>query len=74
MKMVSRLTQMLKDVKRFKPPDGACLSPAGEYNLRWRRRGRSFNDAMSLLDLFAWIAGGVMAELTTYTTSKLTIK
>lgn len=33
-KMVSRLTQMLKDVKRFKPPDGACLSPAGEYNLR----------------------------------------
>ncbi|CAM9373960.1 unnamed protein product, partial [Hapterophycus canaliculatus] len=32
-KMVSRLTQMLKDVKRFKPPDGACLSPAGEYNL-----------------------------------------
>lgn len=34
--MVSRLTQMLKDVKRFKPPDGACLSPAGEYNLRCR--------------------------------------
>lgn len=34
-KMVSRLTQMLKDVKRFKPPDGACLSPAGEYNLRY---------------------------------------
>eukprot|EP00904_Undaria_pinnatifida_P002598 jgi/Undpi1/12339/HiC_scaffold_5.g02015.m1 len=33
-KMVSRLTQMLKDVKRFKPPDGGCLSPAGEYNLR----------------------------------------
>lgn len=33
-KMVSRLTQMLRDVKRFKPPDGACLSPAGEYNLR----------------------------------------
>ncbi|CAM9687130.1 unnamed protein product, partial [Pylaiella littoralis] len=33
-KMISRLTQMLKDVKRFKPPDGACLSPAGEYNLR----------------------------------------
>lgn len=35
-KMVSRLTQMLKDVKRFKPPDGGCLSPAGEYNLRYR--------------------------------------
>ncbi|CAM9558982.1 unnamed protein product [Laminaria digitata] len=35
-KMVSRLTQMLKDVKRFKPPDGGCLSPAGEYNLRCR--------------------------------------
>lgn len=37
-KMVSRLTQMLKDVKRFKPPDGACLSPAGEYNLRFAAR------------------------------------
>lgn len=33
-KMVARLTQLLKDVKRFKPPDGSCLSPAGEYNLR----------------------------------------
>ncbi|CAM9561747.1 unnamed protein product [Sphacelaria rigidula] len=33
-KDVARLTQMLKDVKRFKPPDGGCLSPAGEYNLR----------------------------------------
>lgn len=33
-KDVARLAQMLKDVKRFKPPDGACLSPAGEYNLR----------------------------------------
>lgn len=32
---ISLLTQMLKDVKRFKPPDGSCLSPAGEYNLRY---------------------------------------
>ncbi|CAN0173855.1 unnamed protein product, partial [Ectocarpus sp. 12 AP-2014] len=38
-KMVSRLTQMLRDVKRFKPPDGACLSPAGEYNLRQVKEG-----------------------------------
>ena len=24
----------LRDVALFKPPDGRCLSPAGEYNLR----------------------------------------
>jgi len=29
-----RLTSMLKSVSIFKPPDGSCLSPAGEYNLR----------------------------------------
>ena len=28
------LTQALRDVTLFKPPDGKCLSPAGEYNLR----------------------------------------
>lgn len=29
-----RLTSMLKSVSIFKLPDGSCLSPAGEYNLR----------------------------------------
>jgi DNA topoisomerase VI B subunit len=29
-----RLTSLLKSVSIFKPPDGSCLSPAGEYNLR----------------------------------------
>jgi DNA topoisomerase VI subunit B len=29
-----RLTTLLKSVSIFKPPDGSCLSPAGEYNLR----------------------------------------
>lgn len=32
--MTLQLTNMLKSVKIFKPPDGDCLSPAGEYNLR----------------------------------------
>eukprot|EP00613_Pedinella_sp_CCMP2098_P052306 CAMPEP_0171895878 /NCGR_PEP_ID=MMETSP0992-20121227/47277_1 /TAXON_ID=483369 /ORGANISM="non described non described, Strain CCMP2098" /LENGTH=749 /DNA_ID=CAMNT_0012523849 /DNA_START=66 /DNA_END=2312 /DNA_ORIENTATION=+ len=31
---VMALTQALRDVTLFKPPDGKCLSPAGEYNLR----------------------------------------
>lgn len=31
---VSKLTQVLRDVQLFKAPDGTCLSPAGEYNLR----------------------------------------
>jgi DNA topoisomerase VI subunit B len=29
-----RLSNLLKSVSIFKPPDGDCLSPAGEYNLR----------------------------------------
>ncbi len=29
-----RMTSLLKSVSIFKPPDGSCLSPAGEYNLR----------------------------------------
>ncbi|CAM9656398.1 unnamed protein product [Chrysoparadoxa australica] len=33
-KAVNRLTQVLRQVSLFKPPDGSCLSPAGEYNLR----------------------------------------
>lgn len=54
-KMVSRLTQMLKDVKRFKPPDGACLSPAGEYNLRYGMQQRRWRPFMRLLGgSFAW--------------------
>lgn len=32
--MTLQLTTMLKSVQIFKPPDGSCLSPAGEYNLR----------------------------------------
>lgn len=32
--MSIRLTSLLKSVSIFKPPDGSCLSPAGEYNLR----------------------------------------
>lgn len=32
--MTIRLTSLLKSVSIFKPPDGGCLSPAGEYNLR----------------------------------------
>lgn len=32
--MAIRLTSLLKSVSIFKPPDGGCLSPAGEYNLR----------------------------------------
>lgn len=53
-KMVSRLTQMLKDVKRFKPPDGGCLSPAGEYNLRCRVRSNNrFHFALRFLPEFA---------------------
>lgn len=32
-KSISRLVQLLKEVK-VKAPDGSCLSPAGEYNLR----------------------------------------
>ena len=30
---ISRLVQVLKAVQEFAPPDGSCLSPAGEYNL-----------------------------------------
>ena len=31
---MTALTQVLRDVTLFKAPDGKCLSPAGEYNLR----------------------------------------
>ena len=31
---VTLLVQTLRDVSLFKAPDGGCLSPAGEYNLR----------------------------------------
>jgi DNA topoisomerase VI subunit B len=32
-KQVTRLVQLLRSVELFKPPDGSCLSPLGEYNL-----------------------------------------
>ena len=31
---VAALIQALRDEKQIKPPSGACLSPAGEYNMR----------------------------------------
>jgi hypothetical protein len=31
---VARLTRLLREVRIFAPPDGSCLSPVGEYNLR----------------------------------------
>ena len=31
---VTRVARVLSQCTQFKPPDGACLSPAGEYNLR----------------------------------------
>ena len=34
MDQITRLTQILREVKLFRAPDGSCLSPAGEYNLR----------------------------------------
>jgi DNA topoisomerase VI subunit B len=33
-KQITRLCQILTSVKEFAPPDGKCLSPAGEYNMR----------------------------------------
>jgi len=32
-KKVTKLVQLLRKVELFKPPDGSCLSPLGEYNL-----------------------------------------
>ena len=32
-KHITRLVQILRSVELFKPPDGSCLSPLGEYNL-----------------------------------------
>lgn len=32
-KQITKLVQMLRSVELFKAPDGACLSPLGEYNL-----------------------------------------
>mmetsp|Transcript_16092 Transcript_16092/g.30402 ORF Transcript_16092/g.30402 Transcript_16092/m.30402 type:complete len:695 (-) Transcript_16092:2839-4923(-) len=32
-KQITKLVQMLRSVELFKPPDGSCLSPLGEYNL-----------------------------------------
>jgi len=32
-KKVTRLVQLLRSVDFFRPPDGSCLSPLGEYNL-----------------------------------------
>ncbi|GKZ01393.1 hypothetical protein MPSEU_001090100 [Mayamaea pseudoterrestris] len=32
-KQVTRLVQLLRQVQLFRPPDGSCLSPLGEYNL-----------------------------------------
>ena len=33
-KQINRLCQILTSVKEFAAPDGKCLSPAGEYNMR----------------------------------------
>lgn len=33
-KQITRLVQLLRQVQLFKAPDGSCLSPLGEYNLR----------------------------------------
>jgi DNA topoisomerase-6 subunit B len=32
-KQINRLVQLFRQVQLFKPPDGSCLSPLGEYNL-----------------------------------------
>jgi len=32
-KQITRLVQLLRSVELFRPPDGSCLSPLGEYNL-----------------------------------------
>jgi DNA topoisomerase VI subunit B len=32
-KQITRLVQLFHQVQLFRPPDGACLSPLGEYNL-----------------------------------------
>jgi DNA topoisomerase-6 subunit B len=32
-KQINRLVQLFRQVKLFRPPDGSCLSPLGEYNL-----------------------------------------
>jgi len=32
-KQITRLVQLLRSVQLFRPPDGSCLSPLGEYNL-----------------------------------------
>lgn len=32
-KQITRLVQLFHQVQLFKPPDGSCLSPLGEYNL-----------------------------------------
>lgn len=32
-KQITKLVQLLRSVELFKPPDGSCLSPLGEYNL-----------------------------------------
>lgn len=32
-KQITRLVQLFRQVKLFRPPDGSCLSPLGEYNL-----------------------------------------
>ena len=33
-RLVHHLTRLLRDATVFTAPDGSCLSPAGEYNLR----------------------------------------
>lgn len=33
-KQITRLVQLFHQVQLFRPPDGSCLSPLGEYNLR----------------------------------------
>ena len=32
-RQITRLVQLLRTSDAFKPPDGSCLSPLGEYNL-----------------------------------------
>lgn len=32
-RQITKLVQVLRTVQLFKPPDGSCLSPLGEYNL-----------------------------------------